>query len=61
MDEFHHIPSLTAGPGTDGGFGDAAAVKINEDCVVAGPATEEGGFHVWDDGRCADNKAFDTD
>lgn len=61
VDERHRTHGSTDVTRAAGRFVDLATVDFDLDGVRAGETTEEGSFHVGDDGRGADDETFDAD
>ncbi len=61
MDDLHRIRLAACLSGTFRGFGNLAAVNVDLNDLVAIGAFEEGSFHVWDDGRRANDETFNAD
>ena len=61
VDEGHGAHSCTDVAWAARGLVNFPALDVDLDGVVAGQAAEEGGLHVWDDGRRADDEPLDAD
>ncbi len=60
VDQGHRPNGRADFPGTATRFVDFASVDFDLDSMVACETTEEGDFHVWDDGGGADDQSFDA-
>jgi hypothetical protein len=60
VDEGHGTDGATDISWAASGFFDLASVDFHLHSVLAGEAAEEGYFHVWNDGGCANDETFDA-
>lgn len=61
MHDLHAVWGATDLAGAGSGLSDFAPVEDHFECVITDLATEEGSFHVRDDGGSSDYESFDAD